>query len=43
MLSLVRYVIELRAEIGMVDIEGAILYGDAYKGVADITEICVDC
>jgi len=33
----------LRAEIGMADIEGAILYGDANKGVADIPEMFVDC
>ena len=34
---------KLRAEIGMIDIEGAILYGDANKGVADITEMFIDC
>ena len=35
----VRHVIRLRAEIGMVDIEGAILYSDANKGVSDIIEM----
>ena len=32
--------IELKAEIGMFDIEGAIIYGDANKGATDIIEMC---
>ena len=33
----------MRVEIEMVDIEGAVLYGDTNKGEADIIEMCVDC
>ena len=35
----VRFVIGLRAVTRIVDVEGAILYGDANKGVADILEM----
>ena len=33
----------MKGEIRMVDIEGAILYGDANKGVVDIIEMFVNC
>ena len=35
-----KHVLELKGEIRMVDIEGAILYGDANKGATDIIEMC---
>ena len=33
----------MRVDIGMVDIEGAILHGDTNKSEADIIEMFVDC